>query len=124
MEKLKSARQAHSTLQAALALAEHELKRDAVIQRFEYTADTSWKAAKEILLRRYSIDVRYPKEAFQNAFTVSLIAEDVCLALLKAVDDRNLTSHTYSLLKAEEIYSRIPKHAAAFGQLLDALEKA
>ena len=123
MEKLKSARQAYNTLHEALAFAEHELKRDAVIQRFEYTADTAWKAAKETLLQRCSVDVRYPKEAFQKAFIASIITEEICAALLKAVDDRNLTSHTYSLLKADEIYSRIPAHAKAFSQLLDALEE-
>lgn len=124
MEKLTQARQAYRTLHEALACAEHELKRDAVIQRFEYTADTAWKAAKETLLRRYSMDVRYPKEAFQKAFTAALITEEVCAALLRAVDDRNLTSHTNSLLKADEIYARIPAHATAFAKLLDALEAA
>jgi hypothetical protein len=124
MEKLVSARQAYSTLEQALGAAEHELKRDAVIQRFEYTTDTSWKAAKEILRSRFSVDVRYPKEAFQKSFLVGLVNEEVCAALLKVVDDRNLSSHTYSMTTADEIYARIPDHAAALRTLLSALENA
>jgi nucleotidyltransferase substrate binding protein (TIGR01987 family) len=121
MEKLNTARQAHQTLLTALAYPEHELKRDAVVQRFEYTADSVWKATKEVLLRRNSVDVRYPKEAFQKAFLVGLISENLCTALLKVVDDRNYTSHTYSEIKVTEIYGRIPAHAAVIGELLDAL---
>ncbi len=124
MERLTSALQAHRTLQEALLLPEHALKRDATIQRFEYTADTAWKAAKETLLRRHSVDVRFPKEAFQKCFLVGLVTEEVCAALLKAVDDRNLSSHTYSETRAEEIYSRIPAHAQAFARLLEVLETA
>lgn len=125
MEKLKTARQAFLTLEQGLRITEqHELKRDAIIQRFEYTVDTVWKATKETLLRTYSVDVRYPKEAFQRAFTVNLITEEICAALLKAVDDRNISSHTYSMAKADEIYSRIPNHAVAIGQLLAAMENA
>ena len=125
MEKLSSARQAFITLETGLHFTvEHELKRDAVIQRIEYTADTTWKAAKEVLLRRYSLDVRFPKEAFQKCFLVGLVNEETCAALLRLVDDRNITAHTYSMAKAEEIYGRIPAHAATLGKLLSALENA
>jgi nucleotidyltransferase substrate binding protein (TIGR01987 family) len=124
MEKLSTARQAWLTLEQALRAEEHELKRDAVIQRFEYTADATWKAAKEVMLRRFSMDVRYPKEAFQKAFLVGLVDEANCAALLDVVDDRNLTSHTYSLLKADEIFARIPLHADVLDKLLSALENA
>jgi nucleotidyltransferase substrate binding protein (TIGR01987 family) len=124
MEKLNTARKAHHTLVQAIAFPKHELKRDAVVQRFEYTADSAWKAAKEILLRHHSLDVRYPKEAFQKTFLVGLISENLCAALLSAVDDRNYTSHTYSEIKVTEIYGRIPAHSDAFGELLTALEQS
>ena len=78
---------------------------DAVIQRFEFTYELSWKLLKEYLSYNGLTDVRTPREAFKEAFSTEVVDEgDVWIDML---NDRNLTSHTYDKAEAKEIYARI-----------------
>ena len=123
MDKLTAARRALDKFEAMVEDPSRDEKtRDAAIQRFEFTAEICWKALQAILKRDYNQEVRYPKGCYETAFQVDLIDEDLCLALNRTAKDRNLTSHTYHEGLAQAIYGRLPQHAAAFGQLLDALE--
>lgn len=119
MEKLISAENALGRLEAILADETGDEKtRDASIQRFEFTSEICWKVLQEFLKQEYALEIRYPKGCYEAAFQVSLIDENLCLALNRTVKDRNLTSHTYHEGLAQRIYQNLPKHAAAFRSLL------
>jgi nucleotidyltransferase substrate binding protein (TIGR01987 family) len=123
MGKLASAEKALARFESILRdSVQDEKTRDASIQRFEFTSEICWKALQELLKQEYELEVRYPKGCYQTAFQVSLIDEDLCLALSRTVKDRNLTSHTYHEGLAEEIYAHLPAHAEAFRALLNCLK--
>ena len=124
MEKLASAEKALARFEAILSdPVQDEKTRDASIQRFEFTSEICWKALQESLKQAYDLEVRYPKGCYQTAFQVSLIDEDLCLALSRTVKDRNLTFHTYHEGLAEQIYAHLPAHAEAFRALLNCLKR-
>lgn len=92
------------------AIAEYEctksrVVRDGVIQRFEFTCKLAWKSCREHLLEEGFIGIDSPKAAMRQAFACALIDDEQgWLNLLQA---RNLTSHMYSEVQAQEIYERI-----------------
>ena len=92
---------------------------DATIQRFEFTFELAWKFLKDYFSER-DIQLNYPKEVIQEAFSVDLIEEeDVWVKMLK---DRNMTSHTYDEKLANDIYSRIKLYVPKLRNLLDKIE--
>lgn len=101
-EQFKSANQ---RLKEAVNLREEtEIKRDAVIQRFEFTFELLWKTFKKIA-REEKIDSFSPKTAFRAAFQLSLIDEEQ--VFVEIIDARNKTSHVYSEEEIIEIYEFI-----------------
>ena len=90
---LQAFESALSRLQEALILDETDIVRDALIQRFEFTFETAWKAMYR-WLRARGADVA--EEAFAvlpRAFANGLIADEA--AWSETRQKRNLTSHTY-----------------------------
>jgi len=94
--------------------------RDSKIQRFEYTIDTFWKylgdyiTSKGIILRQIN-----PKDVFRACFMNKIISDQEFNILLKAVDDRNATSHNYG----EDISEKIAKNIDEYYQLINTLTK-
>ena len=93
---------------------------DAVIQRFEFSYELSWKLIKAYLSYHGIAEVRSPREAFKEAFAAGLITEgDLWIDML---EDRNLTAHTYDEAQARKIYHRIKiKHYKILKELKDTL---
>ena len=83
----------------------HDLMRDGVIQRFEYTAELAWKTTRAYLLEQGVLDVKLPKAVMKEAYAAGLIENDgQWNELLQA---RNLTSHLYDEALVAEIYQQI-----------------
>lgn len=79
--------------------------RDGVIQRFEFTCELAWKSCREHLLEEGFIGIDSPKAAMRQAYACGMIDDEQgWLNLLQA---RNLTSHMYSEVQAQEIYEQI-----------------
>ncbi len=111
-EKLCSARNALNTLQELVGLVDVSLiQRDAAIQRFEYTFEATWKAAKLYLKEVEGIEVASPKGVIRACMQVGVFDERQTRYALDMVDDRNLTSHTYNEGLAESIYSHLETYA-------------
>ncbi len=89
----------------------YQWMRNSEIQCFEYTIDTLWKLLKEYLLYAYkvSVEVPTPKKVFRECLNVNFITDEEFAQLLKAIDARNVTSHTYHEELAEEISKDIPQ---------------
>jgi nucleotidyltransferase substrate binding protein (TIGR01987 family) len=94
---------------------------DAIIQRFEFTVELTWKFLKEYL-EEQGIAALTPKEVMREAFAAGIIkGDDNWLRMLK---DRNLTSHTYNEELAQEIHLRIlESYIPLFGELSDWVER-
>ena len=81
--------------------------RDGIIQRFEFTTELAWKAAREYLMDQGFVDINSPKSVMKEAFSYGLITDDKIWVQL--LNDRNLTSHIYKEEIADEICERIIK---------------
>jgi len=73
----------------ALTLPEDDITRDASIRRFEFCVELAWKVSRKAL----GTDTTAPKQVIREMGQASLI-DDVRL-WLEAIDQRNLSSHTY-----------------------------
>jgi len=129
MLDLSSMKQALGSLERGIARAvaspgDEEL-RDAVIQRFEYCYELSWKMMK----RHLSGAVPDPGAVDQWSFT-ELMREGARRGLIDAVEpwieyryQRNLTSHTYDEEKAKGVYESARRFFGDATALLGELER-
>lgn len=107
-------------LEKALNQEKSEYIRDAVIQRFEFTYELAWKAAK-LWLAEKQIDARNPRDVFAESLAQGLIQDGNLWSDLQKM--RNQTSHTYDMELAEDVYEFIAEHGLnCFNQLLGALK--
>lgn len=104
--------------QEVLALPKSEVVRDAAIQRFEFTVELAWKTVMRFA-RNEGYEVVSPRQAFRTALKMEWIEDDE--VWMKMIDDRNLTSHTYSETLAEALFARFPAYSHALTQLRDHL---
>lgn len=93
----------------AILLLQESLKIDSpdfiqkagIIQFFEMSFELSWNMIKDYLELQGFVDVKTPREAIKKAFEIGLIEDGhIWMDLLS---DRNLTSHTYDEIKANEV---------------------
>ena len=93
-------------LHAALEkdIAADELYLDGLIQRFEFCFELSWKLIKAFLAYE-GVEVNSPRSAIRQAFQTELIAD--ADAWLDMLEKRNLSSHTYDMETAQEIYLHV-----------------
>lgn len=100
-QRIADYRKALTRLRDALSAPETDLVRDACIQRFEFTFELAWKAAK-LYLEFKSIEVRNPRDTLREALAQGLIADGNAWTELQ--EHRNLTSHTYNEAIAQSVY--------------------
>jgi nucleotidyltransferase substrate binding protein (TIGR01987 family) len=111
-ERLVAAERALANLQALAGLSQpSEIERDAAIQRFEYSVEATWKAARHLLLEREGLDRASPKSVARACLEVGLFDERQATHALEMIDDRNLTAHTYNEALAKRIFSRLDDHS-------------
>ena len=92
------------------------LERAGLIQFFEISFELAWKTLKDLLFYE-GYDVNSPKSVLRQAFASGIIIEGELW--IKALDIRNLFSHTYNNDLAEEAVKLITE---AYSPLLFALE--
>ncbi len=105
-------RQRFDNFAKAYALLEHhiadenvdELARAGIIHFFEMAFELAWKLMKDYL-EAQGYQVRSPKEAIKQAFQYGLVEDGQ--TWLDALEDRNLTVHTYDESTALELEERI-----------------
>jgi nucleotidyltransferase substrate binding protein (TIGR01987 family) len=104
-------------LQDALAQPKNEFIRDSVIQRFEFSIELAWKTSKKIM----GTATTAPKDIVREMAQAGYIS-DVQTWLL-AIDMRNLSSHTYKEVLAEQVYGFVQNFISELTNLSDYLEK-
>lgn len=102
-----------ASLKKALARAQQtpgdEELRDACIQRFEYTFEIAWKMLKRQLEKEIGtsqeVDTYSKKSLFRVAGERGLLVN--VEPWFEYLEKRNLTTHTYNAVYAEEVYAAI-----------------
>jgi nucleotidyltransferase substrate binding protein (TIGR01987 family) len=93
-------------LDEALAIIKPDLIQKAgLIQFFEMTFELAWNTMKDYLEEEGFLNLNSPRETIKKAFEIELITDGH--TWLKALEDRNLTSHTYDEETASEVENLI-----------------
>ncbi|GAB6065183.1 HI0074 family nucleotidyltransferase substrate-binding subunit [Aquifex pyrophilus] len=120
---LSRLKEAHKRAEELKGSTDYEFFRDSTIQRFEFTVEIMWKSVKRFLETSEGITCRSPKSCIRAFFTAGFISEEEAVKLLKMIDDRNRTSHTYHQEIAESIYRNIKEYIPLMEKVLKILKK-
>lgn len=83
-----------------------QLEKEGFIQRFEYTMELSWKVMKDYLEAQGIVfDQITPRAVIRKAFEAKIISDGE--TWMAAIDARNKMSHTYDLVKFEEVIEKV-----------------
>jgi len=77
---------------------------DATIQRFEFCIELNWKTFKDFL-ENEKRKVLSPRDAVSQAYQMEWISHEKLW--LDMLEDRNILSHNYSNVTADDVYARI-----------------
>ena len=104
-QRLDHFSKAYSALQVAIAIKQPSLvERAGLIQLFEMTFELAWKLLKDYL-EAQGFQIKSPREAIKQAFQSNLIFDGH--SWIDALEDRNLTSHTYNEQTAVAVEGKI-----------------
>lgn len=104
-------------LQEALAQPKNDFLRDSTIRRFEFCIELAWKTSKKMMGTTTSAPKDVIREMAQSKYIQNV---DVWL---KAIDMRNLSSHTYKEDLADQVYIFAGSFLGELQQLVAFLEK-
>ena len=98
--------------------------RNSTIKSFEFTIDLFWKYLKDVLHERFAIELASPKPIFKSCQENQLISQEEYRKLIKAIEDRNETSHCYDEAMAEQILKNVTQeHCDLMGTIFKRLTK-
>jgi nucleotidyltransferase substrate binding protein (TIGR01987 family) len=103
------------------SLEDDDIVLDAVIQRFEFTFENSWKTIKLLLKYKGENNINTPRDCIKTAYRYGWIKEE--RPMLELLESRNLTSHTYDHKEALNVYNTVKANFKLFEHLLTALKK-
>lgn len=96
---------------------------DSIIQRFEYSYEGFWKFLKKYLERVHDIqDINSPKVVFRTSVKMKLCTEEEGVTLITMANNRNETSHTYSIEAVRLILPRVPQYYSCMIIILQRLK--
>lgn len=98
--------------------------RDALLLRFLLAAEATWKAAQLCLRSLHGVDEGSPKGCVRASLQVALLDPGDAEAAMELIDDRNLVVHTYREVLANQIASRVPRHARVLARWLGRMRSA
>ncbi|MFK8138006.1 MAG: HI0074 family nucleotidyltransferase substrate-binding subunit [Bdellovibrionales bacterium] len=104
-------------LEEALLEEKNDFLRDSVIQRFEFSVELAWKTSKKVM----GTNISAPKDVIREMARGAYI-NDVDI-WLKAIDMRNLSSHTYKESLAEQVYYFAQSFLPQLKQLLEKVKE-
>jgi nucleotidyltransferase substrate binding protein (TIGR01987 family) len=123
-ERLISAKKALDSLQKLVTINQpNDVERDASIQRFEFTFEACWKAAKQYLYDIEGVDVGSPKSVIRSSREINIFNDEEAIVALKMVNDRNLTVHTYNEEVAIMIHSSLKNYYELMANWIQRMEK-
>lgn len=84
-----------------------KLERAGLVQFFEMSMELAWKTLKDYIEDKGKV-IHAPKDVIKQAFQDELISDGTLW--LKALEDRNLSSHLYDEKLADQLDEAIRKH--------------
>ena len=100
----------------------NDVERDALIHRFEYTQELSWKVIKDFFTSAGEFSIKGSQDAFKLAFQRNLLTDAV--TLLQTIESRAAAIHSYNEEIAESIHHAVvDKYYGAFEELRQSLTK-
>lgn len=104
-QRFKNFERAFRLLERSLKISKpSETEIGGIIQFYEMSFELSWKMMKDYL-NLQGFDVKTPREAIKQAFQIELVQNGHLW--LKALGDRNLTTHTYDEKTALKVLKSI-----------------
>lgn len=104
------------SLELVLAAPKSDIVRDATIQRFEFCVELSWKSAKKVM----GTSTAAPKQVVREMAQSHLI--DDPSFWLEAIDQRNLSVHTYKEALADQVYEFARRFLPIANKLLENMQ--
>lgn len=95
------------------------VNRDATIQRFEYSVDTTWKYLKLFLFKFHGVEMNSPKTVFKEIYKNGIINDADISCALDMIDARNITSHAYNEQTADLVVEKIPTFTHFLKKILE-----
>jgi len=92
-------------------VANSQLEKDGVVQRFEFTFELLWKLLK-VVLEQEGYICQSPKSCISLAHKMGYLSDTIVYE--RMLSDRNKLSHIYSELYSAEIYERIKSQYVKF----------
>ena len=124
-ERLAMAYQALATLKKVVGTKNvSDIRRDAAIQRFEYTFEATWKAAQAYHREMESLEIASPKGIIRASYRSGLLDEEHAREAMEMADDRNRTVHLYNEALAIAIYGRLKGYVNVIETWLRAMENS
>ncbi|WP_257351111.1 nucleotidyltransferase substrate binding protein [Pseudalkalibacillus decolorationis] len=124
-ERLVSAEKALTAFQELVQIEKpNSVERDASIQRFEFTFEACWKAAKQFLYDIEGIDVSSPKGVIRSSRETNLFTDEEAIQALNMVNDRNLTVHTYNEEISIKIHSNLKLYCSLMSSWIERMRKS
>jgi len=104
----------------------NEFFRNCAIQRFEFTYELLWKCVKFYLYEVHGVVCNSPRMCLREYLSMSgeAFSEEEGIRLLRLVDLRNLTAHTYDEELAEEIFRELEVAYSLMERVLDCLKRS
>ena len=101
-QRLENFGKAISQLTSACDLEEYtKLEQAGLIKTFEFSFELSWKVLKDLLYYE-GYEVNGPRAIIRKGFESGYVNEYDCEILLDALEKRNLLSHAYREVTAQE----------------------
>lgn len=123
-ERITSSKKALASLQQLVVIDQpNDVERDASIQRFEFTFEACWKAAKQYLYDIEGIDIGSPKGVIRSCREINIFEDEETILALQMVNDRNLTVHTYNEEVAIKIHSNLKSYFPLLSNWILRMEK-
>ena len=108
LEKRLTAQNALHRFSEILQEKKNSITRDAAIQRFAFTFEAVWKYVQYFLKTNEGLDLASPKAVIRASFQLNFFNEVETETAIHMTDHRNLTSHTYDEVLADEIFDKLP----------------
>ena len=83
----------------------NEREQQGLIKAFEYCFELGWSTVRDLLLAEGNADLLGSRDTLRLAFSRGLIDDGE--AWMRMIQDRNLTSHTYNRVTAEQIAAQV-----------------
>jgi nucleotidyltransferase substrate binding protein (TIGR01987 family) len=114
---LEEFKKATMALESALSKPKDDITRDATILRFEFCVELAWKTSRKLMGSSTTAPKQVVREMAQNK-----LIQDVDIWLV-AIDQRNISSHTYNEELADKVYDFAKSFMSKLKDLIVNLEK-